>query len=231
MEINEELKQYIQGNIMTQYDANNVGGHGREHIETVIARSFELAKTFGLSVNPDMVYTIAAFHDIGYKVNQDEHEAVSSEMFLQDDNMARFFSEQERQTIAEAIVDHRASLEYEARSDYGKLVSSADREISVENMLKRSILFQADKHRSEKPTVSQVIDYSYKKLSSKYGKGGYAKMYYPDDKYQNYLQRMQEILEDKEKFVQAELSVMNNTLRKRTETVISVEDPYETTID
>lgn len=214
MQISEQLKKYIEENILSQYDKNNVGGHGKSHIESVIARSFELAQEFNLDVNPNLVYAIASFHDIGYKDNPDEHEEVSSQMFQADSFMRKFFSEAEVTTATEAIVDHRASLEYEARSVYGKLVSSADREISVENMLERSILFQADKHRDEQPTVAQVIDYSYKKLSSKYGKGGYAKMYFPDKKYLDYLQRMQEILEDKEKFIQAELSVMNERLRK-----------------
>ncbi|MCI8546271.1 MAG: hypothetical protein HFJ44_03470 [Clostridia bacterium] len=74
-------------------------------------------------------------------------------------------------------------------------------------MLERSILYQADKHSSENPSVQQVIEYSYKKLSSKYGKGGYAKMYYPDQKYIDYLDTMQELLENKEKFVEAEKAI------------------------
>ena len=154
-----------------------------------------------------MVYTIAAFHDIGYRENPDQHEEVSSEKFKQDKEMEKFFDEEERKIIAEAIVDHRASLEYEARSIYGKIVSSADRETSVENMLTRSILYQADKHKAENPSLEQVIEYSYKKLSSKYGKGGYAKMYYPDEKYKNYLDKMQELLENKEKFIEAEMDL------------------------
>jgi len=230
MDINEKLKKYIDEKILSQYDVNNVGGHGKAHIETVINRSFELAKEFNLDVNPNMVYAIAAFHDIGYRENPDEHEEVSAKMFLEDENITEFFNEEERKIISEAIIDHRASLEYEARSVYGKLVSSADREISVENMLERSILFQADKHRNENPSDLQVIDYSYKKLSSKYGKGGYAKMYYPDDKYKNYLQRMQEILENKDKFIQAELSVMNQKLRKSKKNLI-LDDEYDITIE
>lgn len=35
--------------------------------------------------------------------------------------------------MADAIVDHRASLEYETRSVYGRIVSSTDREISIDN--------------------------------------------------------------------------------------------------
>lgn len=124
--------------------------------------------------------------------------------------MKEFFpNEEDRIMMSEAIVDHRASLEYEARSEYGKLVSSADREISVENMLKRSVNFQRDKHKTENPTDLEVIEYSYKKLSSKYGKGGYAKMYYPDKKYKDYLKEMQELIENKDLFVKRELEIIN----------------------
>ena len=214
MQINLELKDYVEKYILSQYDQNNVGGHGREHIETVTNRCFELIEEFNLNLDPDMVYAIASFHDLGYRIEPDNHEDVSSIMFLDDEFMKSFFNDFQRILIAEAIIDHRASLEYEARSDYGKLVSSADREISVENMLKRSILFQADKHSAEKPTDLQVIDYSYKKLSSKYGKGGYAKMYYPDAKYFAYLETMQELLADKNKFVEAELEVMRELKQK-----------------
>ena len=166
-EINKNLEKYIENNVLPQYDTNNIGGHGRDHIETVIKRSFEIVKEFNLDVDKNMVYTIAAFHDIGYKENPDEHEEVSSEKFKQDKEIAKFFNNEQREVIAEAIVDHRASLEYEARSIYGKIVSSADRETSVNNMLTRSILYQADKHKAENPNIEQVIEYSYKKLSSK----------------------------------------------------------------
>ena len=206
-EVNQNLEDYIEKKVLPQYDANNVGGHGKEHIETVINRSFEIIKEFNLDVNKDMVYTIAAFHDIGYKENPDQHEEVSSEKFKQDKEIAKFFNDEQIKVIAEAIVDHRASLEYEARSIYGKIVSSADRETSVENMLTRSILYQADKHKAENPSLEQVIEYSYKKLSSKYGKGGYAKMYYPDKKYTQYLDKMQELLENKDKFIEAEMNL------------------------
>lgn len=207
--INQELKQYIESTILPQYD-DNIGGHGKEHIESVIQRSFEIISEFELDVDKDMVYTIAAFHDIGYKENPDQHEEESSKKFEEDENMSKFFNEEQRNIISEAITDHRASLEYEARSDYGKIVSSADRETSVEKMLTRSLLFQSDKLASQKPTIEQVIEASYKKLLSKYGKGGYAKMYYPDKKYTDYLDMMQYLLENKDKFVQAEMKLAKN---------------------
>lgn len=204
--MNKELKQYIDENILPKYD-DNIGGHGINHIKTVIDRCFEIIEEFNIDVNEDMIYTIASFHDIGYKENPDEHEEISSRIFLSDDNIKKFFTEEQIQLIAEAIIDHRASLEYEARSIYGKIVSSADRETSVRNMLERTFLYQSDKHKEEMLTVEQVINYSYKKLSSKYGKGGYAKMYYPDKKYKEYLETMQSLLQNKDKFVQEEMKI------------------------
>ena len=206
--INKKLKKYIEKNIMNKYKDDNYGGHGWEHIQDVINRSFELMDKFALEVDPNMVYTIAAYHDIGYRQDPDNHEKVSSEIFLQDEEMKKFFNDEERNIIAEAIVDHRASLEYEARSVYGKLVSSADRAIDVDNMLRRSIAFQTEKHKSENPTIEQIIEYSFKKLSSKYGNGGYAKMYFQDDKYKDYLAKMNKILSDKNEFSKAELELI-----------------------
>ena len=206
--INKKLKKYIENNIMNKYKDDNYGGHGWEHIQDVINRSFELKDKFNLEVDPNMVYTIAAYHDIGYRQDPDNHEKESSEIFLQDEEMKKFFNDEERNIIAEAIVDHRASLEYEARSVYGKLVSSADRAIDVDDMLRRSIAFQTEKHKSENPTIEQIIEYSFKKLSSKYGNGGYAKMYFQDDKYKDYLAKMNKILSDKNEFIKAELELI-----------------------
>lgn len=201
--INEELKSYIENEVLSTYE-NNIGGHGIDHIRQVMERSLEIVEEFKLDVNLDMVYTIAAYHDISYKDDPDRHEELSASYFMNDEGIKRFFSDEERQVMYEAIIDHRASLEYEARSVYGKIVSSADREISADNMLKRSYLFQKDKHSSENPTQDEIIEYSYKKLSSKYGKGGYAKMYYPDKKYLAFLKEMQSLIEDKSKFIERE---------------------------
>lgn len=200
----EEEINYVEDKVLPLYDTN-IGGHGRDHILTVIMRSFEIKKEFDLSLKNKLILIIAAYHDIGYKKDPDNHEQVSSEMFLADKEIQKFLEPDEVQIVAEAIVDHRASLEYEARSEYGKLVSSADRETSVENMLKRSFLYQADKHADENPTIEQVIEYSFKKLTKKFGKDGYAKMYFPDKKYTEYLKEMQELLENKDKFIAREM--------------------------
>ena len=207
MDLNENIVKYIVEKIFPQYDTN-IGGHGIEHVKNVINRSFELNELFHLNLNPNMVYVIAAFHDMGYKVDPENHEQVSADIFYQDEVMKYFFSDEDRQIIYEAIIDHRASLEYEARSVYGKLVSSADRAIDIDIALWGIILFQRDKHKDENLSDLYIIEYAYKKLASKYGKGGYAKMYFPDQKYQDFLDAMQELVADKERFIEKELSLI-----------------------
>ena len=207
MDLNENIVKYIEEKIFPQHDTN-IGGHGIEHIKNVINRSFELNELFHLNLNPNMVYVIAAFHDMGYKVDPENHEQVSADMFYQDEVMKYFFSDEDRQIIYEAIIDHRASLEYEARSVYGKLVSSADRAIDIDIALWGIILFQRNKHKDENLSDLDIIEYAYKKLASKYGKGGYAKMYFPDQKYQDFLNSMQKLVADKEKFIEKELSLI-----------------------
>lgn len=214
MNVRNDIKEYIKKKIFPIYEKNNIGGHGIDHIKSVINRSFELIEEFNLDVDEDMCYVIAAFHDIGYGIDADRHEEVSSEIFLEDKDIQKYFTKEQNKIIAEAIVDHRASLEYEARSIYGKIVSSADREISVDNMLDRSIKFQYNKHMSENPTIKDIIKYSYKKLFSKFGKDGYAKMYYPDQKYLDYLARIREILDDENKFIDAELLIINDSINQ-----------------
>ena len=211
--INKKLKNYIEKEILSQYDENN--GHGKSHIESVIKRSFELNDKFNLHLDSNMIYVIAAYHDLGYKIDADNHEEVSSNLFMQDNMMKTFFSDEDRKIIKEAITDHRASLEYEPRSIYGKLISSADREINVKKYLKRSIFFQANKHKNENTTVDAVINYSYKKISSKYGKEGYAKMYYPDETYKNYLKEIQMLINDRNSFMQTELEIIRNEFHNK----------------
>ena len=207
--IDKNLYNYLQENILPKYE-KNIGGHDVSHINYVINRSFEIIQEFNLDVNYNIVYTTAMYHDIGYKKDPDNHEIVSSQIFDSDNNIKSFFSKDDQKIIHEAIVDHRASLEYEPRSIYGKIVSSADREISVENMLIRSLKYQRDKHKAENPTLDDIIEYSYKKLSSKYGKtNGYAKMYYKDKKYNDYIEEINILLDSKELFKEKEKEIAN----------------------
>ena len=116
MNVNEKLKRYIEQNIFPRYKLNDKG-HQIEHINYVINRCYKLSKN--MDIDNNMLYVIAAYHDIGYYVDYKNHEKVSAQIMYNDANLKKFFSNEH--LMKEAIEDHRASLDREPRSIYGKL--------------------------------------------------------------------------------------------------------------
>ena len=138
--INKELKEYIENNIFPEYSKNDEG-HNLDHIKYVIERSLKFAKTVQ-DINIDMVYTIAAYHDIGHHIDKKTHEKISSEMLLKDDMLKQFFSKEEIKIMADAVYDHRASMKGKPRTIYGEIVSSADRNVDITSPLKRTYSYR-----------------------------------------------------------------------------------------
>ena len=198
MNINKELQNYIENNIFTEYEKNEKG-HGIEHIKYVIERSFELVKENNLDVNLDMVYTIAAYHDIGHYIDFKRHEIISAEIMMKDKNLSNFFTEDELVTIKEAIEDHRASAKTDPRSIYGKIVSSADRNNKIEDCLIRTYTY--GKKLNPEASDEELFLRAYDVLVNKFGENGYAKFYFKDKKYENFLKEIRELLKDKEKYL------------------------------
>ena len=196
--INEELKKYIDENIFPEYDKNETA-HGIEHIEYVIKRSFELVDENSLDVNPNIVYTVAAYHDIGHHIDSKTHEIISADMMIKDENLKRFFSDEERQTIKEAIEDHRASAKDEPRSIYGRIVSSADRNNTVEACLRRTYTY--GKKLDPNATDEELFLRAHDVLTKKFGENGYAKFYFKDSQYEKFLKEIRKLLKDKDKYI------------------------------
>ena len=206
MKINEELKEYIEENIFPEYERNDKG-HRIEHIKYVIDRSFELVKQNNLDVNLDMVYTIASYHDIGHYIDSKTHEIISAEIMNKDINLKRFFSNEELITIKEAIEDHRASSKKEPRSIYGKIVSSADRNISIQDCLSRTYTY--GKNLNPLASDEELFERAYDALNKKFGEEGYAKFYFKDKKYENFLEAIRTLLANKENFCNVQRKYIN----------------------
>ena len=194
MNINEELKQYIEENIFPSYAKNDLG-HNLDHIQYVIDRSLKFAKMVP-DINYQMVYVIAAYHDIGHYIDAKNHEKVSSEMLLADQNLSKWFSQEEIQIMGDAVYDHRASLEGEPRSIYGKIVSSADRNTTIDLPLKRTYEYRV-KHNPN-ASLDEIIEESRLHLMNKFGREGYAKekMYFPDEEYDEFLKDIAALTSD-----------------------------------
>lgn len=199
--VRQDLKDYIEKHIFPEYDKNEKA-HGIEHIKYVIGRSFELVDENNLDVNSNIVYTVASYHDIGHHLNSKTHEIISADIMFKDENLKRFFNDEERQIIKEAIQDHRASAKNDPKSIYGKIVSSADRNNTVEACLKRT--YSYGKKLDSNATDEELFSRAFDVLTKKFGENGYAKFYFKDSVYEKFLQDLRKLLSDKEKYIETQ---------------------------
>ena len=195
--VNPALKKYIRDKVFPDYNLND-GGHNIYHILEVIRRSFALNDTFKLGLNPDMIYAIAACHDRGKYIDHERHHLIAAEQFINDENMKQFFTDEERQTIKEAIEDHRSSKEDDPRSVYGKLISSADRNTRIEIVFIRS--FFVAHERNPEAVIEDYLDFTIKRLSKKYDEENPENMFFEDETYKIFLQDMRSLLKQEDEF-------------------------------
>ena len=195
--VNKELKDYIENNVFPGYEVNDKA-HGIIHIKEVIRRSFALNDTFKLGLDKNMIYTIAACHDLGKHENHQIHEKIAANRFINDSNFEKYFSNEERQIIKEAIEDHRSSKEEMPRSTYGKLISSADRNTRIEIVFIRS--FFVAKERMPETNIEEYLDYTIQRLSKKYSEENPEIMFYEDEIYKTFLVDMRALLKKEDEF-------------------------------
>ena len=112
--VNIELFSYINKKIIPQYDAFD-SAHQKDHVESVIERSLSLSCHY--DVNKDMVYTVAAYHDVGLSKGRTDHHINSGIYLMQDKNLSKWFDHSQMETMRDAIEEHRASSGIESRSD------------------------------------------------------------------------------------------------------------------
>ena len=210
MQINEDLKKYIEENIFPEYSKNEPA-HNIEHIKYVIRRSFKFADTVP-NINYNMVYTIAAYHDIGHHIDPKRHEIISGEIMSKDESLKNFFSEEELIVIKEAIEDHRASSDHEPRSIYGKIVSTADRNNTVESCLRRSYTYNKKLHPEYDD--EKTFEECHFHLNDKFGENGYAKFFFKDEEYEKFLKDIRELLSDKKIFIETQKNYINELKAK-----------------
>ena len=195
--MNKQLIDYVETTVFPKYAEGS--GHSLDHIKYVIDRSLKFAKQVP-DVNVDMCYVIAAYHDIGRLIDDDYHEKISAAYVKIDEKLKEFFTDDEINTIAEAIEDHRASSKHDPRSVYGKIVSSADRNTSVDEMIKRSV--EAHAYWGQGKDFDKILEEGREHMRKKYGKNGYAlgKMYFDDPDYGVFCTEVDAVTKDFETF-------------------------------
>lgn len=169
------LIRYIEAEIIPRYEAFDKA-HRTDHVRTVIDQSLALAAHY--EVNLDMVYTVAAYHDIGLAVERERHHLISGELLAGDSQLRRWFTPEQIATMREAVEDHRASSDHAPRTIYGRIAAEADRLIDPETILRRTIQYGL----SHYPDLDCEEHYYRLKqhLDRKYAENGYLRLWIPE---------------------------------------------------
>ena len=133
-----DLVEFIETQILPQYQQFD-RAHNMEHVTRVIRSSLQLAQQTG--ADTDMVYTIAAYHDLGLTGPRAVHHITSGKILMTDARLKRWFSPEQIRLMKEAVEDHRASASRSPRSIYGKIVAEADRDLEPTNVIRRTIQY------------------------------------------------------------------------------------------
>ena len=140
-------------------------------------------------------------HGIGHYIDRKRHEIISAEIFMKDDEIKKWFTDEQRNIIKEAIEDHRASSNHAPRSIYGKIIGTADRTIvDIDYTIKRSYSYGKRNYIniSEKEQIKRV----YQHLTEKYGDKGYVKTYLEDKEFDEAIKKLRQALSNKEEFIE-----------------------------
>ncbi len=184
-----DLVEFIETQILPQYAAFDKA-HSLEHVTRVIRGSLELVQTTGADI--DMVYTIAAYHDIGMSGPRAIHHITGGKILASDARLKRWFSPEQIKIMKEAIEDHRASASHAPRSIYGKIVAEADRDLSPEIVFRRTVQFGMDNY----PNLNEEQHWKRFKehMDGKYGENGYIKLWIPNSPNAKRIKELRDII-------------------------------------
>lgn len=133
-----DLVEFVETRILPRYNAFDKA-HNLSHVTRVIRNSIALARQTGADIN--MVYVIAAYHDLGLSGPRAIHHRTSGRILIQDARLKKWFSPEQLKVMKEAVEDHRASASHAPRSIYGKIVAEADRDLAPETVIRRTIQY------------------------------------------------------------------------------------------
>lgn len=185
-----DLVEFVETQILPKY-AEFDRAHNMEHVTRVIRSSLDLVKITGADIN--MVYTIAAYHDLGMSGHRADHHIRGGKILERDARLKKWFSPEQIKIMKEAVEDHRASASRAPRSIYGKIVAEADRDIEPQVVIRRTIQFgfghypELDKEGHWKRFLEH--------MNNKYSKDGYLKLWIPGSPNAKKLSELRNLIE------------------------------------
>lgn len=186
-----DLVEFVEQNILPQY-ANFDKAHGLSHVMAVIRRSIDLVRSTGTDIN--MVYVVAAYHDLGLSGPRAVHHITSGKILTADMRLRRWFSDEQIKIMKEAVEDHRASASRQPRSIYGKIVAEADRCLEPETVIRRTVQFGLSNY----PGLDREGQWlrMKKHVAEKYSVNGYIKLWIQGSENERQLNTLRSIIAD-----------------------------------
>ena len=190
--IDPTLRKYIEENILPSY-AGFDKAHQIDHVNMVINQSLSLAETFP-ETDRNMVYAIAAFHDLGLINGRTYHHIDSRKILEADPFIISFFSGDQIRTMGEAVEDHRASKSGKPRNIYGMIVAEADRLIDAPTIIRRTVQYGL-RHYPELDRDGH-FHRTLQHLSDKYGRNGYLQIWLTESENARRLEELRHLIDD-----------------------------------
>ena len=191
-QVSLEIMEFVERQILPRYNAFGES-HGLRHVTRVIKNSLRLADVTGADI--DMVYVIAAYHDLGMEGPRAIHHLTSGKILMADARLKKWFNADQLKVMKEAVEDHRASSSRQPRIIYGKIVAEADRDIDVHEIFLRAI--QYGKENDPDKTVEEHWERFAQHMDEKYSNNGYIKLWIPNSPNEKALKELRNIIEDK----------------------------------
>lgn len=191
-QVSLDIMQFVETQILPRYTAFGES-HGLRHVNRVIKNALKLAHITGADI--DMVYVIAAYHDLGMSGPRAIHHITGGKILMADNRLKRWFSKEQIAIMKEAVEDHRASSSRQPRSIYGKIVAEADRDIEAHEIFRRAILYA--KENNPNVDKEQLWELFANHMDEKYSVHGYIKLWIPNSPNERELKLLRKTIEDK----------------------------------
>ena len=191
-QVNLDIMQFVETQILPKYTEFGES-HGLRHVTRVIRNARKLVPVTGADI--DMVYIVAAYHDLGMSGPRAIHHLTSGKILQADARLKRWFTPEQIKIMKEAVEDHRASSSRQPRSIYGKIVAEADRDIDVHEIFLRAIEYGEENYpeKGKEEQWQRFADH----MDEKYSRNGYIKLWIPNSPNEKALKELRNIIEDK----------------------------------
>ena len=207
-----DLVEFVESKILPRY-ASFDKAHNTEHAIKVIRRAMDLAVKVGADLN--MVYVIAAYHDLGMAGPRAVHHIEGGRILYTDARLKKWFSPDQLKIMKEAVEDHRASASRAPRSIYGKIVAEADRDMDPDTVFRRAVQFGLSNY----PQYAKEEQWKrfQEHMENKYSVNGYIKLWVQGSDNEKKLNLVREIIANPQRLREEFIRIWNEELGMRNE--------------